>query len=308
MGNKLADDKISLWRRFIDNETVCGYLFALPFLIGFFGLTIFPMIMSLYLSFTNYDIVSAPDWIGLRNYIRMFTIDTRFTKSLGATAYFVFASVPLKVGFALIIAFLLTRKAKMMGFYRALYYLPSLIGGSIAVAMTWKELFASRGVINTILEFFGYTDTIYWLGDRRYAIWVLISLAMWQFGSSMIIFAAGLKQIPESYYEAATIDGGSKMQQFYYITLPVLSPVIFFNLVMQTIGSFMTFTQAFVITGGGPMDSTMFYALYLYVRAFNYFDMGYASAMAWFLLIVVAAVTGIIFKSSKYWVYYESRG
>lgn len=222
--------------------------------------------------------------------------------------YYVLFSVPMKVFFALIIAFILTRNSRLISVYRSVYYLPSLIGGSVAVSLVWKELFASKGVINSMLAAFGFKETIYWMGDPRYAIWILILLTVWQFGSSMIIFAAGLKQIPVSYYEAAKMDGGSLTQQFFYITLPCLSPVIFFNLVMQTISGFMTFTQAFIITNGGPTDSTLFYALNIYKRAFNYFEMGYASAMAWVLLVMIAGVTALIFKSSSAWVFYESKG
>lgn len=294
--------------RFMDKESVAGYVFASPFIIGFLAFTILPMIYSLAISFTKYSISQPPTWIGVENYVRMFTRDPRFIRSIWVTLYYVFASVPLKVGFALLVAFLLTRNTRLATFYRSVYYLPSLIGGSVAVSLVWKELFAVKGVVNRFLGAIRLPANIQWLGDPDYAIWVLILLAVWQFGSSMIIFAAGLKQIPESYYEAAEIDGGSTLQQFVYITLPCLSPVILFNLVMQTISAFMNFTQAFVITRGGPMDSTQFYALYLYRSAFNYFEMGYASAMAWVLLVIVGIVTAIIFKTSDRWVYYESKG
>lgn len=296
------------FKKYIKSEAVCGYVFSMPFIVGFLSFTIIPMLISFYLSFTDYNITSTPKWIGIDNYIRMFTGDPRFVKSITVTLYYVFVSVPLKIGFALIIAFILTRNSRMISFYRSVYYLPSLIGGSVAVSLVWKELFASEGLINHLLSALGYNDTIYWMGDPRFTIWILILLAVWQFGSSMIIFAAGLKQIPVTYYEAARIDGSSLPQQFVYITLPCLSPVIFFNLVMQTISGFMSFTQAFIITSGGPSDSTLFYALYIYRRAFTYFDMGYASAMAWVLLVIIAAITALIFKSSNAWVYYESKG
>lgn len=266
------------------------------------------MLYSLYISFTSYRIFSPPAWIGLDNYIRMLTSDPRIVRSVAVTLYYVAVSVPLKVGFALAVAFVLTRRAALVGLYRSVYYLPSLIGGSVAVALVWKELFAIRGLVNTVLGALGLDEPIAWLGHPSYAIWTLISLTVWQFGSSMVIFAAGLKQIPESYYEAAQIDGASMWQQFFYITLPCLSPVILFNLIMQTIAGFQNFTQAFIITNGGPMDSTLFYALYLYNTAFNYFEMGYASALAWALLVIIAAVTALIFKSSDRWVFYESKG
>lgn len=293
---------------FFNKEAVSGYIFASPFIIGFLAFTIMPMLYSLYISFTDFRIAAPPVWVGLGNYIRMFTNDPRFVKSVTVTLYYVVVSVPLKVGFALVVAFLLTRRTSLAAFYRSVYYLPSLIGGSVAVSLVWKELFAVEGVVNNIRSLLGFKDAIPWLGHPSYAIWVLVLLTVWQFGSSMIIFAAGLKQIPESYYEAAQIDGGSLLQQFFYITLPCLSPVILFNLIMQTIAGFMNFTQAFIITNGRPMDSTLFYALYLYKSAFNYFEMGYASAMAWILLIMIAAVTALIFKTSDRWVFYESKG
>lgn len=295
-------------KRFIHSEAVSGYIFASPFIIGFLAFTIIPMLYSLFISFTSFRITSKATWLGLDNYIRMFSGDPRFVKSVLVTLYYVFVSVPLKVGFALLVAFLLTRKTRIAGFYRSVYYLPSLIGGSVAVSLVWKELFAVKGVINRVLMLFGQQEPIFWLGDPRYSIWILILLTVWQFGSSMLIFAAGLKQIPTSYYEAAAIDGASVFQQFSHITLPCLSPIILFNLVMQTISGFMNFTQAFIITQGGPMDSTLFYALYLYFSAFNYFEMGYASAMAWVLLLIVATVTALIFKTSNYWVFYEAKG
>jgi len=306
-----VDNKTSWYQRmmrFMDKEAVAGYVFASPFIVGFLAFTILPMIYSLVISFTSYRIASPPRWIGVDNYVRMFTRDPRFIRSIGVTLHYVAVSVPLKVGFALLVAVLLTRSTRLAAFYRSVYYLPSLIGGSVAVSLVWKELFAVKGVINNVLSVIGLPGDIAWIGDPNYAIYVLVLLAVWQFGSSMIIFAAGLKQIPETYYEAAQIDGASSWQQFIYITLPCLSPVILFNLVMQTISAFMNFTQAFIITKGGPMDSTLFYALYLYMSAFNYFEMGYASAMAWVLLVIVGIVTALIFKSSGRWVYYESKG
>lgn len=296
------------FNKLVHNETFSGYVFASPFIIGFLAFTIIPTLFSFYLSFTSHRIGQQPIWIGFDNYIRMFASDPMFTDSLGVTLYFVLASVPLKICFALFVAMLLTRSNILPGFYRSIYYLPSLIGGSVAVSLVWRELFASRGVINNILAMFGVNEPVLWLGDPDLAIWTLILLSVWQFGSSMIIFAAGLKQIPVSYYEAARIDGSSFLQQTLYITLPCLSPVILFNTVMQTIGAFMSFTQAFIITNGGPMNSTHFYALYLYNRAFNYHEMGYASALAWVLLLMIGIVTALIFKTSDHFVYYESKG
>lgn len=290
--------------KFLHSDNVTGYVFAAPFIIGFLGFTIFPMIISMYYSFTDYNLISTESWIGAKNYARLFQ-DTRFIKSVKVTLIYVVTSVPLKLAFALFVAYLLTKKNKMVTIYRSLYYIPSLIGGSIAVALVWKELFSSKGLINYMLVNFGF-EKISWFGDQRVAMIPLILMSVWQFGSSMIIFAAGLKEIPITYYEAARIDGASKRQIVTRITLPCLSPIILYNLVMQTIAAFMAFTQAFVITKGGPNDATNFYALYVYNQAFKYYDMGYASAMSWVMLIIMSLITFIIFKSSKHWVFSES--
>lgn len=294
-------------KKFLNRDNTVGYVFALPFIIGFLGFTIVPMIVSLYFSFTNYNMISAPQWVGLKNYVRMFTEDNRFVNSVGVTLKYVFISVPLKLIFALIVAFLLTRKSKAVSVYRSVYYIPSLIGGSVAVSLVWKQLFSTKGLINNILHSLG-TARISWFGDEHAAVWPLILMAIWQFGSSMIIFAAGLTQIPASYYEAARIDGAGIVKQFFFITLPSLSPVILFNLVMQMITGFMSFTQTYVISNGtgDPNDATNFFALYIYNQAFKYFDMGYASAMAWILLILISLITFIIFKTSSTWVFYEN--
>jgi multiple sugar transport system permease protein len=201
------------------------------------------------------------------------------------------------------------RKAKMLRLYQTVFYLPSIIGGSIAVAVMWRRLFMYDGAVNAGLALLGIKTDISWIGNPRYAIWTLIILAAWQFGSSMLIFLAGLKQIPDSYYEAADIDGAKPWQKFIKITIPHLTPVIFFNLVMQLINGFTVFTQAFVVSGGtgDPMNSTLMYALYLYKKAFEYYQMGYGSAMAWVLVLIIALFTALIFKSSSFWVYYESK-
>lgn len=291
-------------RKFIYNETTAGYVFALPFIIGFLGFTFVPIISSLYYSFTDYNLISKETWIGIDNYSKLMG-DRRFWHSVSVTFRYVLTSVPLKLIFALFIAMIMTRKTRLTGFYRSLYYVPSLIGGSIAVTLVWKELFSRRGLINQLLGIVG-VDKISWFGDQKMALIPLILLTVWQFGSSMIIFAAGLKQIPVTYYEAAKIDGANRIKSFFKITLPCLSPVILYNLVMQTISAFMTFTQAFVITKGGPNDASNFYALYMYNNAFTYRNMGYAAAMSWIMLVVISIVTLIIFKTSKYWVFSEA--
>jgi multiple sugar transport system permease protein len=292
--------------RILCRESVAGYVFISPFIIGFLVFTMIPMIASLYLSFTDYDILSSAKWIGLDNYIKMFTKDSKYIKSLKVTFFYAITSVPLKLIMALAVAMIMTKQTKVTGLYRAVYYLPSIIGGSVAVAVMWKQLFSSDGVINSLLQALGFDVTISWIGNKDTAIWVLILLAVWQFGSSMLIFLAGLKQIPKSYYEAATVDGAGPVKRFFSITLPLLTPTIFFNLVMQTINGFMVFNSGYIITGGKPLNSTLFYALYLYQKAFTDYDMGYACAMAWVLLVVISIITSIVFATSKRWVYYES--
>lgn len=290
-------------KKFFMKESVTGYVFSLPFIIGMVGFTLIPMGISFYYSFTNYTMNPGEKWVGFDNYIKLFH-DERFINSVFVTLRYVIWSVPLKLAFSLLVAYVLTNK-KLKGdtLYRSLYYIPSLIGGSVAVALVWKQLFATQGgLINTILSPI-LPNGINWFGDMKLALWPLILVSVWQFGSSMIIFAAGLKEIPETLYEAAEIDGANSFTRFFKITLPLLSPIILFNLIMQTINAFMAFTQAFVITQGGPADATNVYSLYLYNQAFSYRNMGYASAMGWLMLVVISVITLIIFKTSKVWVY-----
>lgn len=287
-------------------EQIAGYIFISPFIIGFLGFTIIPIATSLVLSFTSYDILSPPKFIGLRNYIEMFTNDSTFRKSLGVTFYYAFVSVPLRLVMALAVAMVLQKTTRATSVYRAVYYLPSIIGGSVAVAILWKRMFATEGVINAVLASIGLPGDISWLARTDTAIWTLIILSVWQFGSSMLIFLSGLKQIPVSLYEAATVDGASGVKKFFRITLPMLTPVIFFNLVMQMINGFMAFTQSYIITQGRPLDSTLFYTVYMYRRSFEFYDMGYGSALAWVMLIIVSIMTAIFFKTSGKWVYYQA--
>ncbi|WP_410177078.1 carbohydrate ABC transporter permease [Thermoclostridium stercorarium] len=245
----------------------------------------------------------------MENYKEMFIEDPKFWHSFGITCLYVVVSVPLRLIFALLVAMILSKTTKLTGLYRAVYYIPSLLGGSVAVSVLWKRIFSDTGAVNAILRLFGiYSDTN-WIGNPDTALLTLILLAVWQFGSSMLIFLAGLKQIPRTYYEAADVDGAKPVQKFFKITLPMLSPVIFFNLVMQTITGFMTFTQTFIISNGSgaPLDSLLLYALYLYQQAFGYYRMGYGSAMAWFMLVIIGALTALAFKTSSSWVYYESK-
>lgn len=282
-----------------------GYLFILPWLIGFLLLTAWPMIYSLYLSFTDYNLFSSPKWIGISNYVKMFTRDSTFRLSLKNTFRFVLMAVPAKLVFALFVAAWLNKNVKGMSFYRTAIYLPSLLGGSVAVAVVWRNIFGSTGYINTFLGYFGI-EAVPWLTSTKWAMFTLVLLNVWQFGSSMIIFLAGLKGISRDLYEAAAIDGAGRVKSFFHITLPQLSSVIFFNLVYGIIGAFQQFNSAFLITKGGPANSTYLYALMLYQKAFQSYDMGYASGMAWVLLVIIAGITGILFATSKYWVYYDN--
>lgn len=290
----------------LNKENTAGYIFISLFIIGFLAFTIVPIGVSFVLSFTDYDILSAPTFIGLNNFKEMFQ-DPTFWQSMGVTFYYALVSVPLRLIFALLVAMVLVRPSKASGVYRAVYYLPSIIGSSVAVAVLWKRLFASDGAINALLALVGLPGDTAWLAQTNTALWVLIILAVWQFGSSMLIFLSGLKQIPVSYYEAATIDGASGPKKFFSITLPMLTPVIFFNLVMQLINGFMAFTQCYIITGGKPLNTTLFYSVYMYQCSFQFNRMGYGCAMAWIMLILVAVMTGILFKTSNKWVYYESK-
>ncbi|MGO4108518.1 carbohydrate ABC transporter permease [Paenibacillus sp. YAF4_2] len=286
---------------------VTGYLFLSPWLIGFLLLTLGPMIMSLYYSFTDYSLLAAPNWVGFDNYKQIFTDDDVFPKSLKITITFVLLTVPLRLMFALCIAMLLNRKMKGMSFYRTMVYFPSLIGTSIAVSILWKNIFSRNGFINDFLGIFGIKGPA-WIADPKYALGTLIILMVWQFGSSMIIFLAGLKQIPTDLYEASSVDGAGKFRQFISVTLPMLSPIILFNAVQTMINTFQMFTQSFVITNGGPVKSTFVYVMYLYEEAFTKFHMGYASALAWILLILIGLFAALLFGTSKYWVFYENQG
>jgi len=282
-----------------------GYLFISPWLIGFFLFTLLPIVVSFGLAFTSYDILTPPRWVGLDNFVRMFFEDRRYWNAVRATFLYVFASVPLRLIFALGVAMLMNHAFRLIGVYRAVYYVPSLVGGSVAVAVMWRLIFGKEGLVNSAVAPLGI-DGPNWLGSPNTVLVPLIALAVWQFGSPMLIFLAGLKQIPAELYEAASIDGAGPLKQFLRITLPMLSPVIFFNLVMQIISGFMVFTQGIIIApGGGPLQRALFYSVYLYEKAFGQFEMGYASAMAWVLLLIIAFFTVLVFTSSSSWVYYD---
>lgn len=297
--------KLSSW---LDRDNVAGYVFILPFIIGLIVFTTIPFFTSLYLAFTNYNILSAPKWVGLDNFKKMFLEDDLFWTSFKVTFKFALIQVPIKLTVALLVALVLSRSTRLTSFYRAAFYIPSLMGGSVAIALLWKQLFSPRGVINQVLGFFGLPDSTAWLGNPKTALGTLIALGVWQFGSSMLIFLAAIKNIPQSYHEAAIVDGAGPVRRFFSITLPMLTPIIFFNLINQVISAFQAFNSSYLITGGKPLNTTLYYGVHLYNKAFNQFEMGYGSAMAWFMLLIIAFFTALIFRSSSAWVYYESEG
>ncbi|WP_433428026.1 carbohydrate ABC transporter permease [Nonomuraea sp. CA-141351] len=289
-----------------DKADRIGYLFLTPWFIGMAVFTVGPILASLYLSFTEYTLLKPPEWLGPANYAEMLE-DPRLHKSLLVTFIYVFVSVPVQLALALALALVLNRGVRGLSFYRSIYYLPSLLAGSVSIAILWRQIFGKDGLVNQLLSMAG-VEGVSWVAHPDFALGTLVVLNAWTFGAPMVIFLAGLRQIPVSYYEAAQVDGAGTVSRFFRITLPLLTPIIFFNLVLQMIGAFQSFTQAFVISGGqgGPSDSTLLYTLYLYQRGFGSFDMGYASAMAWFLLAVIAALTGLNFLFAKRWVFYGS--
>lgn len=286
---------------------IVGYVFLLPWIAGFLVFAAIPVGASLYFSFTNYEVLTPPEWAGLENYHNMLFRDSNFVDSLKVTLIYVLLGVPLELLFALSLALFLLKGIRGLAIYRAIFYIPSLIGGSVAIAILWKHVFGASGLLNGVLAWFGIEGTS-WIAHPDYALYTLIILKVWQFGSPMIIFLAGLKQIPTEYYEAAAIDGAGRIGQFFRVTIPLLTPIVFFNLVMQVIGSFQAFTPAYIISdgGGGPVNATLFYTLYLYQKGFVSLSMGYASALAWTLLVIIAVSTAILFLTSRKWVYYNS--
>jgi multiple sugar transport system permease protein len=282
-----------------------GYLFMVPWLLGLASFTAGPLVISLYLSFTNYDLFTSPEWVGLDNFRRMFTDDTRYWHTVKVTAIYVVTSVPAKLALALAVALLINRARRGVGLYRSLLYVPSLIGASVAVALVWRGMFDAGGAVDLFLGFFGI-HVGSWIYHPSTALWTLVALVVWQFGAPMVIFLAGLKQIPADLYDAAAVDGAGRIRTFWSVTVPMLSPVIFFNLLLEMIHAFQSFTPASVISSGtgGPADSTLVYTLYLYKQGFENFNMGYASAMAWVLLAAVGLVTLLLFATAKLWVFY----
>ncbi|UJV39793.1 carbohydrate ABC transporter permease [Streptomyces sp. AMCC400023] len=281
-----------------------AWVFLSPWVLGACVLTLLPMAVSLYLSFTDYDLFNAPNWVGLRNYTQMFTEDPRYWRSVATTLLYVVLAVPLQLALALLVALALKNMKRGRAFYRSAFYAPSLLGASMSIALVWRAIFNDGGTVDHLLGTGG------WVNRPGWALLAVALLTVWQFGAPMVIFLAGLQQIPGELYEAAEVDGASAWRRFVSITVPMLSPVIFFNLVLQTIQAFQVFTPAFAVSAGkgGPADSTLFYTLYLYDRGFVASHMGYASAMAWVLLLAIGAVTAILFRTSRSWVFYASEG
>jgi multiple sugar transport system permease protein len=285
-------------------KSCVGYAFIAPWLLGFLAFTAYPFLSSVYLSFTRYNIVTPPIWVGAANYHTLLTGDPLFWKSLGVTFKFALIAVPLGVVLGVALALLLNLNLRGMGVYRTIFFLPSILP-TVATSVVFLWLFNPEiGLINRLLRAVGVTGPE-WLQSPQWALPSLVLLSLWAVGGSMVIYLAGLKDIPAHLYEAATIDGASAWQRLRHVTLPMLSPVIFFNLVMGLIGVFQYFTEAYIMTQGGPEDSTHFYALYLFERAWRYLDMGYASAMAWVLFLVIMAITGLLFWTQRRWVHYE---
>lgn len=280
-----------------------GFMFVLPFFLGVLLFKLFPFVMSFALSFTHYDIISPPEYIGLDNY-RELSEDPLFRKSLGVTLMFVALTVPLRLAFALMIAQVLNFRLRGIDFFRSAYYLPSILGGSIAVSVLWRYLFSRNGLINIVLMKLGM-EPIAWLADEDYALWTIVLLNVWQFGSAMVIFLAALQNVPTSLYEAAAIDGATKFQMFFKITVPLITPVIFFNLVMQTVHAFQEFNGPYMVTEGGPLHSTYLLSLYIYDQSFRFFNLGYGSALSWVMFFLVVSLSLVAFWSSKYWVFYS---
>jgi len=288
----------------LKRKDLVGLLYVLPWLVGFLVFKLYPFVMSLVYSFCDYSMLKPPRFVGLYNFIYMFTKDELFPKALFNTLKYVIITVPLKISFALFVAIILNMKLRGINFFRTVYYLPSIFGGSVAISILWRFLFMKEGIVNKFLSLFGI-EGINWLGDPKIAMFSVSLLAVWQFGSSMVLFLARLKEIPSELYEAALVDGASRLKMFAKITLPMISPIMFFNLVMQTINAFQEFTGPYIITGGGPVNSTYLLSMLIYDNAFKYFRMGYAAALSWVQFVIILIFTAFIFRSSTYWTYYE---
>lgn len=286
------------------SDAKVAWLMLAPWVIGLVMITAVPMVASLVLAFTDYSLLRPPSWVGFSNFLEVFS-DRKSLKSLEVTFRYVFLSVPLQLAFALGLALLLNKGMRGLTFYRSALYLPSLLGSSVAIAILWKQVFGKEGFFNDVLGLFGF-EAISWIGQPSTALYTLVVLNVWTFGSPMVIFLAGLRNIPKELYEAARIDGAGPLSQFFHVTLPMLSPVVFFNMILQFIFAFQAFTPSYIVSQGtgGPVESTLFFTLYLYQQGFTQFQLGYASALAWVLLAIIGAFTAINFIAARYWVHY----
>ncbi|OAQ56604.1 carbohydrate ABC transporter permease [Enterococcus thailandicus] len=285
-----------------------GLLYLTPWMIGILFFVVYPFAMSLFYSFTDYSMLTEPKFIGFDNYIKMFTDDPIFWSSVKATIKFVFLTVPFKLIFALFVAYVMNAKLKGIGFFRTAYYIPSILGANVAIAVLWQFLFKNDGLVNMMLNSIGLAN-VAWFSSGTGAMLTIVLLRVWQFGSAMVIFLNALTEMPQDLYEAAAIDGASKFRQFFSVTLPQLTPIIFFNLILQLVQAFQEFDGPFLITGGGPMRSTYLLPMYIYDNAFKIFNMGYSSALSWVLFVMIMIFTAILFKTSKNWVFYaDGRG
>ncbi|MGQ9684470.1 MAG: carbohydrate ABC transporter permease [Anaerolineae bacterium] len=304
----MAGETTSTWPqiklRFRHRETIAFYVLASPWLIGFLALTLGPMLISFAISFMRYEVITPPEFIGLANYRTMFFHDELIWQSLKVTAAYSVGSVLVGMVTAFLVALLMNQQIPGIHVFRTIYYLPSSISG-VPVALLWMWIFNPEfGVLNTMLRWFGIRGP-QWLFDPHWVISAFVIMSLWGIGGGMVIFLAALQGIPQHLYEAAELDGAGVISRLFHVTIPMISPVILFNLVMSIIGSMQTFTQAFVMTKGGPANASLFYVLYLYQNAIGYFKMGYGSAMAWFLLVIILALSGLVLRSSPLWVYYE---
>lgn len=280
-----------------------GLLFTSPFTVGFAAFTLYPLLASLYYSFTEYAILTAPRWVGLRNYVELFANDKLFWTSLSNTLYFTLLAVPSNLLASLALAMALNVQLRGMSVYRTIYFLPTLVP-TVALATLWLWMFNPQyGILNGLLHAIGLPGPT-WLADIRLVKPALVLMGLWCIGQTVVIFLAGLQDVPTQIYEAAEIDGANSLQKAVYVTMPMLTPVILFNLIMGIIGGFQYFTQAYIMTNGGPVNASLFYALYLYRNGFQYVKMGYASALAWVLFVIIMACILLVFRTSRRWVYY----
>lgn len=306
MTHKLKPVKVKKRRSALGESKYLGLLYISPWIIGFLIFTIYPIIASFVLSFTDYNLFSTPKPVGFQNYTKIFA-DKTFIKAMTVTFEYVALEVPLKIAFSLFVAMILNMKLKGINFFRTAYYIPSILGSNVAIAVLWKFIFQSDGLVNQVIGVFG-AQPVSWFGEQFPALITIVLLRVWEFGSTMVIFLAALKSLPQDVYEAAAVDGCTKIKRFIKITIPLLSPTIFFNFVMQLISAFQEFNAPYLITKGGPQFGTYLLPVYIYDMTFGKYKMGYASAMSWILFVIIMIFTALTFRYSKYWVFYNDEG